>query len=265
MKYRLYGEKPYRLFAIHGGPGAPGSVSTLARGLSCYSGCIEAFQTKNSISESLEELKEQIAENYDKPAVLFGHSWGAWLVYLFAHKYPDMVKKIFLISSGAFEQKYVDLMLKRRLDALQNDEKKEYMFIINELKTKNENSSELIIRLGMLASKADNYEVEEIEENREAIIDIKGGQYSALWNEGAALRLNGYFKKIASEILCPVVVIHGDNDSTPINGVIEPLEGRLQFLKFYSINKAGHNPWKEKYGKDIFWKIVKAELNFINQ
>jgi len=261
MKYRIYGSKPYRLVAVHGGPGAPGSVSTLARGLSRFFGCVETFQTKNSISGQLDELRDQILEISNEKVILFGHSWGAWISYLFAHKYPKMTEKIFLIASGAFDSKYVEEMNKRRLEAFSNDEKKEYLSIIEKLKLKNDNSSALLKRLGELASKADNYEIEDIEENKEAMIAINGEQYRSVWNEGARLRSEGYFKKIAPEIFCPIVIIHGSKDPTPIEGVIEPIKESARFLKSYLIDKSGHDPWKEKYGKETFWNIVENEIN----
>jgi len=38
MKLRLYGKEPFFIAVVHGGPGAPGSVSPVAKELSQYFG-----------------------------------------------------------------------------------------------------------------------------------------------------------------------------------------------------------------------------------
>ena len=43
--FRLYGNKPYKIAVIHGGPGAPGEMAPVARELSSDYGVIEPLQT----------------------------------------------------------------------------------------------------------------------------------------------------------------------------------------------------------------------------
>lgn len=49
---RLYGEEPYRVVLVHGGPGAIGSLKEFAQELSerLQMGVVEALQTKYSIA-----------------------------------------------------------------------------------------------------------------------------------------------------------------------------------------------------------------------
>ena len=85
-------------------------------------GVVEAIQSKYSIAELIEELYCQIKENCLTEVTLIGHSWGAWLVALFAEKYPEVVKEIVLIGSGPLEDKYVTEIGSRRVENLSGED-----------------------------------------------------------------------------------------------------------------------------------------------
>lgn len=108
---RKYGQQPYQIGLLHGGPGAAGEMKPVAETLSKDFGVLECLQTEKSINRQIKELHKQLTSSAEIPAVLIGFSWGAWLGILFASKYPNLVKKLILISSGALESKYnEDLM-----------------------------------------------------------------------------------------------------------------------------------------------------------
>jgi len=261
MNLRKYGSDSYQCVVVHGGPGAPGSASSLARQLSTLCGVLEPFQTEKTVCGQVNELYDQIINNTQHRVFLFGHSWGAWIVFLLAHKHPEIIKKAFLIGSGVFDVSYLPELERRRLRAMNEDEQMEYKRIISLLSEENENNNKNLKRLGELAEKADNFCVEMTADNIDELVNIDGNQYKAVWQEASEMRKNGYFIKIAKNINCPVRVIHGNNDTTPIEGVIDPIKDYIKDIKWYEIKRCGHSPWKEKYGKDNFFKIVKDELN----
>ncbi|MHA2233271.1 MAG: alpha/beta fold hydrolase, partial [Candidatus Hodarchaeales archaeon] len=69
---RIYGEAPFIVAVIHGGPGAPGSVAPVARELSSEWGVLEPFQTANSLEGQIQELAELLDEHGDQPITLIG-------------------------------------------------------------------------------------------------------------------------------------------------------------------------------------------------
>ena len=118
----------------------------------------------------------------------------------------------------------------------------------------------MIARLGQLVAKTDNYCLAESAiENMESL-PTDGNTYQAVWDEAAAMRKSGELLAIVSEIKCSVVAIHGDYDPHPLEGVKIPLEKNLKNFKVIMLNKCGHSPWKEKYAKDEFLKLLKNEL-----
>lgn len=260
MKPRHYGEEPYEYVVVHGGPGALGSVSSLARKLSETRSVLEPFQTEASVWGQVEELHRQIRDNCTDKVFALGHSWGAWLVYLLAYKYPEVVRIAFLIGSGAFDSAFLPQLQQRRLAALSAAEQLEYRKMIELLQKPSEKSAGYLGRLGELAEKADNFCVEMSDENSESMVAIDGKQFQKVMAEAHRMREEGFFRKIAVDIRCPVRIIHGKNDTTPAEGVITPLRGIIPDLECYVIDRCGHSPWKEKYGKEEFYRIVDGEV-----
>lgn len=263
MQLRKYGKGPYEYVVVHGGPGAPGSVSSLARKLSETRSVLEPFQMETSVWGQVEELHRQIRDNCTDSVFALGHSWGAWLVYLLAYKYPEVVRTAFLIGAGAFDSAFLPELQRRRLDALSVKEQSEYREIIKLLKQPSEKSDRYLGRLGELAEKADNYCVEMTDENSESMIAIDGKQFQKVMSEAHRMRAEGVFRELAADIRCPVRIIHGENDTTPAEGVVNPLRGAIPDLKWYVIDKCGHSPWKEKYGKEEFYRIIDWEVKQI--
>ncbi len=261
LNYRLHGRAPYKAVAIHGGPGAPGSAFALAKGTGEIIGTIEPFQTEFSIHGQVEELAAQIECITNEPVFALGHSWGAWLVLLLAYKYPMLVQKGFLIGSGVLNQRYVNEISKRRLAMLSEEEAKEYHLTLETIESgTTTNLDGLLRKLQELTEKSDNYCIEQIAPDEKEILPSNANQYKSVWSEGAKLRSEGYFEKIALQISTPVRVIHGAQDPSPIKGVVEPLKGKITDLKWYELPRCGHYPWREKHAQNMFWEIIRTEL-----
>ena len=261
MESRKYGVPPRRAVAVHGGPGAPGSVSSLARGLSQYTGTLEPLQSAMTVSAQVEELAQQIEADADPPVYVFGHSWGAWLAYMLAHRFPDLIRKAFLIGAGAFDASYLPELKRRRRSRLGETERKEYDQLPALIeRAQGPEQEALLSRLGTLAGKADAYCVDDTPENEEETFPLNAAQYQSIWAEASRLREESHFRKIAPEIRVPIRVLHGENDPTPISGVVEPVKDELTDLRWYEIPRCGHDPWKESYARREFWRIVSAEM-----
>ncbi|MBA7580138.1 hypothetical protein ES708_22029 [subsurface metagenome] len=256
---RKYGSKPYNIAIIHGGPGAPGEMAPLAQELSGDFGIIEPLQTSNTIEGQLQELHNILENHGNPPFHLIGHSWGAWLVYIYAALYPAMVKQIILIASGPFKEKYSQNIIQTRLSRLTNKEKSELSVIQKELsKPFAGNKNKLFKQLGELMSKADTFDPLT---NESRIIEYQPDIYQSIWNEASKLRKSGKLLGFGKRIKCPVVAIHGDYDPHPAEGVKIPLSETLDKFKFILLKKCGHYPWNEKNAFNEFHKILRKEIS----
>jgi pimeloyl-ACP methyl ester carboxylesterase len=196
--------------------------------------------------------------------VLIGHSWGAWLAFITAARHPELVDKLILVGSGPFEEKYVAHISRNRMSRLSSEERDEYCQIVKVLNNpKNAGGDDLLSRLGVLAQKADSFDViaDDLEAPAPALNNTPSAIYQGVWPEAASLRRSGDLLRFGSSVRCPVVVIHGDCDPTPIEGIQEPLAGVLSNLRVVVLDKCGHDPWRERYARDKFFSILDNELD----
>jgi len=256
---RKYGDPPFRVAVVHGGPGAPGGMAPVAKELSKERGVLEPLQTKASIGGQIQELKEVLERNGDMPITLIGHSWGAWLVFIFASYYPEIVKKIILVGSGPFEEKYVSSLMKIRLSRLSKEEKSIFNFLMQSLDNpKVKNKNKIMAQFGKLMSKIDSYNPLP---HKDEIIEVRYKIYQKVWSEASQLRASGKLLELGKKIKCPVIAIHGDFEPHSSKGIKEPLSRVLKNFHFILLKKCGHYPWFEKEAKDQFYSIIKKELS----
>ena len=255
---KKHGKAPFSIVVVHGGPGAAGEMEPVARELAADRGVLEPIQTAASIEGQVEELRTVI-ENYgDIPVTFVGFSWGAWLSFIVTARYPAIIKKLILIGSGPYEEKYAAKIQDTRLNRLSEEERTEFKSIFKTLDGPGtENKDSVFARLGTLASKADAYDPEiDKSEKIEPYPDI----FQSIWPEAAKLRSSGQLLGFGKDIKCPVVAIHGDYDPHPAEGVQEPLSGILESFRFILLKNCGHKPWIERQAKDKFSRIIKEEL-----
>ncbi|MDD5621575.1 MAG: alpha/beta hydrolase [Actinomycetota bacterium] len=259
---RKYGKPPFSIALLHGGPGAPGEMAPVARELSSYWGVLEPLQTKSSIEEQVNELYYILAKNGDPPVTLIGWSWGAMLGFIFTAKYPRMVKKLILVGSAVFEQKYAEKIMKTRLNRLDKEERIEMQDLIENLNNhliEDKEKNILISRFGKLLFKSDSYNPLPY---KNEILEYRYHIYRYVWKEVENLRSSGKLLKMGKQISCPVVAIHGDYDPHPFQGVLKPLLRIIKNFHFIILEKCGHEPWIERMAKDRFYGAIKKELKF---
>lgn len=255
---RKYGQAPFQIALLHGGPGAPGDLSPVAEILSERFGILEFTQTKHSIDGLVTELFFQIQASAITPITLIGYSWGAWLGIIFTARFPQLVKKLILISSGALENKYNQNLMNVRMDRLTNTEVEELEMLISMLNS-GKADNQLFKRFGQLMSKADSFDP--IEPNDETLCpDVD--QNRAIWQEASLLRDMNELVRYASKIKIPVCAIHGANDPHPLEGVEIPLSENLSNFKMICLQQCGHTPWREKHARDHFFSILFDEILF---
>jgi pimeloyl-ACP methyl ester carboxylesterase len=255
---RKYGKSPFNIAVIHGGPGACGEMAPVAKELSSICGVLEPLQTTITIDGQILELYNILKKNGNIPVILVGYSWGAILSFIFTSRYPLLIKKIILVSSGSFEEKHAKNIMKTRLDRLSNEDKSELLKLMNNLKDPTlKDKNTYLNKFSKLISKADSYDP--IKSDREEL-DCNFHVYQNVWNEAEELRHSGKLLKLGKKIKCPVTAIHGEYDPHPYKGIRSNLSHILTDFKFFLLTKCGHCPWIEKYARDKFYNIIKKEI-----
>ncbi len=253
---RTYGVTPYNIALVHGGPGAPGEMAPAARELASEMGVLEPLQTAGSIDGQVEELKDVLETHGNPPLILVGFSWGAWLSFIFAAQYPSLVKKLVLVGSPPFTEKYAPQIMETRLSHLSAEERQDALSLLSAIYSGSVKGNSFA-RFGDLMGKADSFAPLPHDDE---ILACSPVIYQQVWAEASKLRSSGELLQLGEKIQCPAVAIHGDYDPHPAAGVKEPLAHILQDFHFTLLAKCGHHPWYEREAKDCFYAELRREI-----
>lgn len=257
---RKYGDPPFGVAVIHGGPGAAGEMKPLALALAPSCGVLEPLQTEPSLDGQVRELLEILHRHGALPAVLIGYSWGAWLSFILAARHPETVRKLILAASGGFAPESGRRTLKTRLNRLSPAERAEMDRLVGRLEnpdaTIQKNSFQ---RLGELFAGVDACDPLPKDAEEEAII-YRPDIHQSVWKAADDLRKRGILLKMGKSIRCPVIAVHGDHDPHPAGDVEKPLSAVLSDFRFILLEKCGHVPWKERHARGPFFEILTKEI-----
>lgn len=254
---RTHGHPPYRVAVIHGGPGAPGSMASVAQELSPEGGILEPFQTQETVWGQLEELQEMMESHASPPVVLVGHSYGAWLSFLMAARYPEGIEKVILVGSGPFTSEYVPLMNRERNGRLTAQEKKQQESFFASRAGPGIEWEQGFQEFGRVMSQVDSYSpITQHQEDLPYRLDL----FWKNMEEMNELREGGHLLAWGSRIEAPVLVLHGEYDSHPFQGVLLPLYDVVKDFRFILLPRCGHVPWNERYAREAFFALLKKEL-----
>lgn len=255
---RTYGNRPYSVAVLHGGPGYPGTIAPVAREIAPDFGVLEPLQAADTIDGQVAELAAVLQENADLPVILIGWSWGSTLALITAARHPDLVLKLILVCGASLEKKYRENLFADKLGRLSDDERAE-VFSLQEIAYGDTPGDKMasMTRLFEIFSKADSYElIPYSDEVIEYQVDIN----RSVGIESHKLYAGSDLLRLLPDIKCPVVAINGDCDTRPAAGITEPLARVLKDFRSILLEKCGHMPWYEKYARDRFFTILREEI-----
>ncbi len=258
---RRYGTPPFRVAVVHGGPGAGGEMAPVARKLASGRGVLEPIQTAISLEGQVEELVAALETWGDPPLVVIGFSWGAWLSFVVAARFPRLVEKLIMVGSGPFQEKYVARLRQTRLERFSEEARAEFKALVDALEDPvSGNKDSLLVRLEALVRDSDAYDPMRTQAEKSERVGPRIDVFQRVWSEAAEMRRSGELLELAERIECPVVAIHGDHDPHPAEGVRRPLAATLEEFRFVLLERCGHKPWIERQASDVFYHALSAEL-----
>ena len=256
--FRKHGEPPFTVAVVHGGPGAPGEMSSVAKELSSRFGVLEPLQSAKSVVGQVNELRDTIKVNGAPPVTLIGFSWGSWLSFITSALHPTLVKKLILIGSGPFEARYAADIMRTRFSRMNEDDQTELNSLIESLNvTSVDDASTAMAQFGNMIAEADAFTPLL---HDDAVVEYQLDVYQTVWPEANKLRSNGQLLELGKQIQCPVTAIHGDYDPHPAEGVNGPLSQVVKDFKLIRLNDCGHRPWREQLAREKFYEILKKEV-----
>lgn len=247
----LHGAAPYHAVTVHGGPGAIGSLQSCSEELAKHAGVgvVEALQSKYSVDELIDELHEQTREHCTTPAVLIGHSWGAWLAALTTAKYPDIAAHVVLVGCPPLDDSYVEQITERRMAHMNSEDRTVFQTLLEGNAT-----DDIMAAIPSILERVDNVALIDDADASESIADAR--MYNEVWSQAAAMRSDCSLLKAFGHITCPITVIQGDSDPHPLAGVTEPLDSAGISYNAIELAHCGHSPFFETQARAPFFEAL---------
>lgn len=234
-------------------------MAPVARELARATGVLEPLQTEDTLQGQIDELRDQLPAHAALPVVLIGSSWGAVLALFLAARHTGMVAKLILVGSAVFDAASSAKIEDRRLARLTEENRRRYRNIREMLKRAAAGDrNHLMMEWGRLLDESDTYDP--ITRDLE-VMEVQYDVHTSVWADFVALRDRpGYLKNEFRKIDQPTVVIHGEYDPHPLEGIRPFLEDCLGTVRFYILPECGHYPWIERHARTRFFDILRDEI-----
>lgn len=256
---RRYGAHGPTVAVLHGGPGAPGDVASLARALADAGFvALEPLQRRSggealTVARHVADLRDALRAEGARPTAIVGHSWGAMLALAYAAEFPDGVPALVLVAPGTFDRpsraEYV-----RRMQARLGPEGAARLAAIA---AGTGDGDRKLCRAGEVHQQASSFALRPLEPNP-LPCDARGNQES--WADMLRLLEDGTYPAAFAAIRCPVLMLHGDVDPHPGALIRDSLTPFLPQLEYVEFPRCGHYPWLERHARDVFLAGLRAWL-----
>lgn len=258
MRIRTYGTSGPFAIVVHGGPGAPGNMAPVARGLEDSFQVLEPWQRGSggaplTVARHIADMHQLIESRCGgaRPA-LIGSSWGAMLALAYAAAHPRSAGPLVLIGCGTFDPGARDRMhaiLEERMD---NGLRRRMERLPQDFPDPDE-------RLGVEANLiAPLHSYELVTSDQPFEVDARANEET--WRDMLRLQEEGVYPAAFAAIDVPVLMLHGAVDPHPGPMIRVSLEPHLPQLEYCEWEFCGHYPWLEKAARGEFFAVLRAWL-----
>lgn len=259
LRVRSYGSSGPAVAVLHGGPGAPGYVAPVARGLADAFRVIEPFQRRSgdgplTVARHVEDLREVLASTFpgERPA-LVGSSWGAMLALAFAAEHPAAAGPLVLVGSGTFDPESRRLYREATESRMTEDLRRRLAAMEAEVADPDERMrrrGDLLLPLSCVDPVTRDLECPEV--------DSRGLEET--WNDMLRLQDEGVYPAAFARIESPVLMLHGTFDPHPGRAIRDGLAPHLRRLEYREWDRCGHFPWIERAVREEFFRVLREWL-----
>ena len=260
VQVREYGTFGPLVIVLHGGPGAPGGMASVARGLAGSFRVLEPLQRGSggetlTVARHVADLHELVESRCgDESPALVGHSWGAMLALAYAAAHPGRAISVALIGCGTF-----DPAARARFREIQDERMDEGLRRrMARLSEEFADPDERLRALGDLIEPLYSYDPIPDDHQHEP---VDGRAFQETWDDMVRLQEEGVYPPSFTAIDVPVIMLHGAFDPHPGRMIRASLEPHITQLEYREWERCGHEPWRERAVRDEFFDALREWLS----
>jgi pimeloyl-ACP methyl ester carboxylesterase len=262
---RQYGDpRDPTVVLLHGGPGAQGSIASLARAIADRFHVLEPLQRRGgatplSVDLHVHDLHDVIKHHEVGSVRLVGHSWGAMLALTYAARHPRHVGRVVLISCGTF-------------DVLSRDAYQQNMQTCGDAHAR-ERLASLLAQLAAEPRAAErdallsqighrSLQMQSVDIDPDTFDRLEGDEqgHRETWADALRLQREGRQPAEFARITAPVTMLHGADDPHPGPLIRDSLQGCISNLTYVEFADCGHVPWLERRARALFLQTLDQVL-----
>ena len=241
------------VITLHGGPGAPGTITPVARALADTFTVLEPFQRGSgtrplTVAQHIADLHHLIHTRATAtPPALVGESWGAMLALAYAAEHPHNTGPVVLIGCGTFDttaRARYQATLNHRMDPTtrQRIERLDADFP--------DPAARLQAMVKLITPLYDYNPIPDDPDPNTPPFDERA--HRETWDDMLRLQAQGTYPAAFAAIRTPVLMLHGDHDPHPGPLIRDGLLPHIPHLQYHQLPHCGHSPWREHTARRPF-------------
>jgi pimeloyl-ACP methyl ester carboxylesterase len=260
IEIRKYAGSDGPVVVLHGGPGAPGSLAGLAAELAPDFEVWEPLQRRSG--EVPLTVDRHVADLHDiapDPSTIVGHSWGAMLGLSYAARYSAAVRALALVGCGTYDTAS-RAEYERRFEVKLGDagrlRGRELRIAMERARGRAERD-EVLARRGAFAA---GVQAVDLLPETEPPLRADAAGHDETWRDVLRRQATDLEPQSFGAIESPVLMLHGDDDPHPGTMIRDALLPQIPQLEYVGIPRCGHEPWRERHGREPFLTALRGWL-----
>ncbi len=262
IQVRRYGGGGPLVVVLHGGPGAPGEMTPLARQLSTAFTVLEPLQrgagtTPLTVAGHVADLHEILkGAARTAPVRLVGFSWGAMLALTYAARHARDVERVVAIDCGTFDKDTRRVYQTRMAERTDPLSRARIAQMERTLASEPDQSrrDHVFAELGRIYTRLQAFDPVETDSLESTKCDERA--FRETWADALSLQEQGVQPAEFSRITAPVTLIHGAADPHPGRLIYESPRPFIRTLRYLEIPRCGHKPWIERHAAGAFHALL---------